>query len=59
MSIAIELNADDYNNIMGWFLKAFAAKNDSNDGDKKTYNKIAVMATQYLDDLDELEKDAD
>ena len=50
MSIEVELTIIDYNNLLDWFTKAFGGKNDARPADKQTYSKIAVMATQFVED---------
>ena len=50
MSIEVELTIMDYNNLLGWFTKAFGGKDDAKPSDKQTYQKIAVMATQHVED---------
>lgn len=59
MTMEVELDIDDYNNALGWFIKAFGQKNDSSDCDKKTYQKLSVMAQAHLDLIEWLEKYGD
>jgi|TARA_R110000824_G_scaffold10308_1_gene45663 hypothetical protein len=53
MSIELELNIDDYRNIVNWYELAFAKNKKQNESDTKTFKKVSVMAIAKMEEIED------
>lgn len=56
--VEVELNAEDYKVLMGWYEIAFASKEKIADRDRELMSKLCIMAKSYIEELKEIDDES-